>query len=506
MLNKARVSEHVLLSNNTFYGILVVVQKIAVLGLGLIGGSIVKRLAVQRNPSNQLDILVWNHNSHPYSDVESLGVQTFSSVEDVVKARPDLIFICTPMHVLDDIMERVANALEEGSIVIDIASIKESPRQKAEELGIAKQYVGTHPMFGNELTGWKNATAELGDGASWAVCPAMNDTSRMHASAVAKFIREHLNGQTVFCDAVDHDKAVALSSHLPHVLAYELAGIISEGTRVNTLAKQLNAGSFHGATRVAGGNTAMFESMLKENYHNILPLLEQAVTDLQELIESFTSENPYRLNKDIHHFIARSDDFRSEENAEQGKLQTHRHAGDGWVKCDCGREHWGKNGAAGIFLVKQKDGEVSEVLLQHRALWSAEGGTWGTPGGAIDLNETPRDGAIREAWEEAGVEADKIDVLGEITRDHGPWKFTNVLAVVKDGAQIDAKPQDQESLAVQWFSVSDVLEVAQRMRLEDSAENQPQNGAMRLLSAFGREVQELINQTNHLLNAKGGHE
>ena len=64
--------------------------------------------------------------------------------------------------------------------------------------------------------------------------------------------------------------------------------------------------------------------------------------------------------------------------------------GDGWVMCDCGRKHWGHNGAAGVLLARRDEttGRVTHVVMQHRALWSAEGGTWGIPGGAISDGET----------------------------------------------------------------------------------------------------------------------
>ena len=62
----------------------------------------------------------------------------------------------------------------------------------------------------------------------------------------------------------------------------------------------------------------------------------------------------------------------------------HLQPGDGWVECTCGRRHWGLAGAAGLLVARRgQDGRVGHVLLQHRAPWSDQGGTWGVPGGAI---------------------------------------------------------------------------------------------------------------------------
>src|SRR5699024_9691048 len=73
-----------------------------------------------------------------------------------------------------------------------------------------------------------------------------------------------------------------------------------------------------------------------------------------------------------------------------------RRSGDGWTYGADGKKHWGLNGAAGLMLVDPERG----VLMQHRALWSVEGGTWGFPGGARDMGESAVEAAIRESWEE----------------------------------------------------------------------------------------------------------
>ena len=99
---------------------------------------------------------------------------------------------------------------------------------------------------------------------------------------------------------------------------------------------------------------------------------------------------------------------------------------NGWVYCDQGHEHWGRAGAAGLFLTAMVDGELS-VLLQHRSAGVDCGNTWGIVGGALDLDESPVAGALREFGEE-------VDGLGEImvydtfTDDHGGWGYTTVVA------------------------------------------------------------------------------
>ena len=115
--------------------------------------------------------------------------------------------------------------------------------------------------------------------------------------------------------------------------------------------------------------------------------------------------------------------------------------GNGWVYCgECGRRHWGRYGAAGLVLLRD-DGRV---LLQLRAGWTHEGGTWGLPGGARDSHESDATAALREAAEEAGIEAAAVEVLGDqVGTDHGIWRYTYVLA--------DLNPQWTElELRVNW--------------------------------------------------------
>lgn len=130
-----------------------------------------------------------------------------------------------------------------------------------------------------------------------------------------------------------------------------------------------------------------------------------------------------------------------------------RGRGDAWVECGCGRRHWGLFGAAGLLLARRGDAGI-EVLLQHRALWSDQGGTWGLPGGALAEDEAPVQGALREAAEEAGVDPAHVDVRDVYVLDHGAWAYTTAIGWVS-GPQ-HARPTDDESIEVAWVRLDDV--------------------------------------------------
>jgi 8-oxo-dGTP diphosphatase len=128
----------------------------------------------------------------------------------------------------------------------------------------------------------------------------------------------------------------------------------------------------------------------------------------------------------------------------------HRTDGDGWVDCTCGRRHWGRFGASGLMLVR-RDGHV---LLQHRAAWSHEGGTWALPGGARSSTESALATATREAAEEAAVDPAALTPSHSWVEDHGPWSYTTVVAHAR--APVEARAADPESVELRWVQIDDV--------------------------------------------------
>lgn len=126
-----------------------------------------------------------------------------------------------------------------------------------------------------------------------------------------------------------------------------------------------------------------------------------------------------------------------------------RDPGDAWVEGARGK-FWGRFGAAGVLAYDPGKG----VLLQHRALWSHNGGTWGLPGGALHQDEDAITGALREAHEEAAVPAADVTVLFSSVLDVGYWSYTTV--VVQVTRPFDAVISDPESLELSWVPVPEV--------------------------------------------------
>lgn len=132
--------------------------------------------------------------------------------------------------------------------------------------------------------------------------------------------------------------------------------------------------------------------------------------------------------------------------------------GDGWVVSDSDAWYWGKHGAAGLLLRAPGADGSTVVLLQHRAEWSHQGGTWGLPGGARDSHESPEDAAKREAHEEAGLSADQLVVRTTVvtvtkTESRSDWTYTTVIADAPE--QLQTVP-NRESAELRWVAEDDV--------------------------------------------------
>jgi 8-oxo-dGTP diphosphatase len=123
--------------------------------------------------------------------------------------------------------------------------------------------------------------------------------------------------------------------------------------------------------------------------------------------------------------------------------------GNGWVHCTLGHRHWGRFGAAGLLIT---DG--AQVLLQHRAAWTHEGGTWAVPGGARDSHEGPLVAALREAVEETSLDPASVRPFHEWVDDHGGWSYTTILA--RTDSAVAVQPRNAESTAITWWPVDSV--------------------------------------------------
>ncbi|HSP37916.1 MAG TPA: NUDIX hydrolase [Frankiaceae bacterium] len=134
-----------------------------------------------------------------------------------------------------------------------------------------------------------------------------------------------------------------------------------------------------------------------------------------------------------------------------------RSNGDGWVRCAAGHRHWGRFGAAGLLLRHRPAVESPLILLQHRALWSHHGGTWGLPGGARDHGETAINTALRETSEETTLDVAAVQVLSSLVDEHGGWSYTTVVAELEELPRVGTR--GAEGLSMRWVPEDEVIDL-----------------------------------------------
>jgi prephenate dehydrogenase len=257
------------------------VGPIHVIGAGLLGTSV--GLAAQR-----AGIEVWlsDLNHEHVRTASGLGAGT-SAPE---KGPAQLTVVAVPP---DHIAEAVVAALERGGVVTDVGSVKGLPLAQvadhADEDQLAR-YVGSHPMAGSERSGPLAATAALFDGRPWAITPHVH--SSPEAVALVEALALMCGAEPVRLSPVEHDRAVARTSHLPHLLAVLTAGQLADAQPEHL---SLSGQGVRDVTRIAAGDPDMWGQIIRANQSAVSEILLDVQGDLQRLVEVLASGDEERL-------------------------------------------------------------------------------------------------------------------------------------------------------------------------------------------------------------------
>ncbi|MGC4894111.1 prephenate dehydrogenase [Micromonospora sp. DT31] len=249
----------------------------AVVGAGLIGGSVLLRLR-----DAGLDVAGWDPDPEVRRRLRDRGVPAPDAVEETVAGR-DVVFLCGPLPTLPTTLARVAAATDDRCVLTDVGSVKAEVATAATGQGLGHRFVPGHPMAGADRAGLDAADPALLDGAAWVLCPGPAGTGafrRLAALLVGVF-----HARVVPMSAPEHDGAAALASHVPHVLAASLAGTVGRST-LRDAVLTLAAGSFADGTRVAGGPPERTANMLLGNRDRVLAELAAVGAFLDELTEA----------------------------------------------------------------------------------------------------------------------------------------------------------------------------------------------------------------------------
>jgi prephenate dehydrogenase len=251
--------------------------RVAVVGLGLIGGSIA--LAAREHAG--ASVTGWDADVAAIDKAVEHGVidRRSASLEETV-ADAEVVFIAAPVGSLPELVAQVLRCAPDDCAVTDVGSTKRTVVDAHSD----PRFVGGHPLAGSEAIGVVNARADMFDGATWYLTPA-GTTS---ASALGR-VRElvvALRANPVELDAEVHDELMAVVSQLPHVFANVL---VAQATDAR-FAGHLEPGpSFRDATRVAGANTAVWTDIYMSNRDALGTALDEAITRLTHVREALAA-------------------------------------------------------------------------------------------------------------------------------------------------------------------------------------------------------------------------
>jgi prephenate dehydrogenase len=256
---------------------MVMFERVAILGLGLMGGSLGLALRARR-----LAHEIVGYDTRPEAVVQALArgaiTRASDSVRDAVMAA-DLVVLAAPILALHDLLAEAGPHLGPDTVVTDLGSTKAEVVRWAEELlPRSERFVGGHPMVGSEQSGTAAADAELYVGCTWCLTPTAH-TSHDALAAVVALITS-LGATPRILDAASHDAAVAAISHLPLVAATALTLTASDAPSWPE-GRILAAGGFRDTTRVASGDPRMARDICLTNAEPLAALLDTYIARLQ---------------------------------------------------------------------------------------------------------------------------------------------------------------------------------------------------------------------------------
>jgi prephenate dehydrogenase len=269
---------------------------VAILGLGLIGGSI--GLATRRG-DERAHVVGFDPDEQALSAALAMGAidEQAANVEQAV-ADADVVFAAAPVSALAEIVKLALRCSPARCVVSDVGSTKRALlHDLAAERGI-ERFVGGHPLAGGEQGGIAHARADLFAGATWCLLRAANEGllragSEEHRERLRALI-EGFGATAVEIDAEAHDRLMARISHLPHVLANVLRAAVA-GLPEGEQALAAAGPSFRDATRVAGASTAIWTDIYLSNVDMVTGAIDEAIGALEQVRSALLREDTAAL-------------------------------------------------------------------------------------------------------------------------------------------------------------------------------------------------------------------
>jgi prephenate dehydrogenase len=253
-------------------------RRALVVGTGLIGGSIALALRQRGWHVSGMD-------ADSDRTAEAFGAGVIDAVGDDLAA--EVIFVATPATAVADLVGSILadTARRPDAVVTDVSGVKTAIVEAADH----SRFIGGHPMAGSEQIGLRGADPDLFEGAVWVLTPTsateLEAFNRLQGVVVA------LGADVLVLSPSDHDRLVAVVSHVPHLVAATLMNAATAGAEQDGALLRLAAGGFRDMTRVAAGHPGIWPDICAENAEPIVQVLDSLVTDLTAMRDRVAAQD-----------------------------------------------------------------------------------------------------------------------------------------------------------------------------------------------------------------------
>jgi len=260
-------------------------MRLAVIGIGLMGGSLALTLKRKGFVSNVIGV---DNNTQHQAEALALGlVDEIMTLEEAVK-QSDIIAIATPVNIAEKLLPTILDLVDQ-QVVFDVGSTKESIVNIANSHLKKGRFVPTHPMWGTEFSGPSAAQQDGFLEKATVICNA--DTVDADALLKVESLYQALGMHIVNMDAMKHDIHVAYVSHISHITSFALANTVLEKEKESDAIFELASGGFESTVRLAKSNAAMWVPIFMQNKENVLDVLNEHISQLKKFKACLEKEN-----------------------------------------------------------------------------------------------------------------------------------------------------------------------------------------------------------------------